>query len=142
MRRVTSFLTIFAAFAFLVGSEAQAEISDMAVVVKGMTCPFCTFGVQKKLNEVEGVRAVEVDLKTSTARLRLDEGAAPTPEEIFEAVRAAGFDPETIRVRVIGTLAVEGQRLIRDRYNQAAMVQEITRAAVAARAARQPPFRS
>lgn len=60
--------------------------------------------------------------------VRLQRGDAP---EIREVVEALADTPDARRA-----MGKRGQQLIRDRYNQAAMVQEITRAAVAARAAR------
>ena len=35
-----------------------AEIQSVEMQVDGMTCPFCVYGIEKKLTEVKGVQDV------------------------------------------------------------------------------------
>jgi len=91
---------------------ASAEVPRMTVTVDGMACPFCAYGLEKKLKGLEGVRGVKVELKTGIARLTLKEEAPPTVAAIREAVKKAGFTPKEIGITVVGSLQREGKQLL------------------------------
>lgn len=57
-------------------------------IVKGMNCPHCQAAVAKSISGVEGVEAVDVDLKTGRTVVQGEH----SPEAVMAAVRAAGFD--------------------------------------------------
>lgn len=57
-------------------------------IVKGMNCPHCQAAVTKSISGVEGVVAVDVDLKSGRAVVEGPHDA----ETVRAAVRAAGFD--------------------------------------------------
>jgi len=90
---------------------ASARIVEAGVAAKGMACPFCAYGVQKRLGNVTDVKDVTVDLKTNTARLDLAEGAFLDPEALARAVREAGFDPGEITLTAVGKLVEARERL-------------------------------
>ncbi len=90
---------------FGMAQPAWAEVSEITVFVGGLSCPFCTYGVEKKLKAVDGVKGVKVHLKAGTATLLLAEGKVPSPEEIRRAVKKAGFTAGKIELTAIGTLA-------------------------------------
>jgi len=50
---------------FFVGSVA-GQVRSATVEVKGMSCPFCAFGVEKRLGAVAGVDQVIVSMKGGT----------------------------------------------------------------------------
>ena len=54
---------------FLTPSLVQAQIYSLSVVVEGMSCPFCVYGVEKKLKKVEGVKSVIISMKDGVATL-------------------------------------------------------------------------
>ena len=47
---------------FAVSGAARAEVLGAELEVSGMSCPFCAFGIEKKLRAVQGVRDVTVFL--------------------------------------------------------------------------------
>ena len=53
---------------------AEAQVSRVTVAVDGMSCPFCAFGVEKRLKKVNGVDSVAVDLKSGLVKLTVQEG--------------------------------------------------------------------
>lgn len=57
-------------------------------IVKGMNCPHCQATVTKAISGIEGVTAVDVDLKSGRASVEGEHNA----EALKTAVRAAGFD--------------------------------------------------
>ena len=96
---------------------AQAEVQSMTVTVDGLACPFCAFGLEKKLKKVEGVEQLEIDVDAGEAiltvapgtRLGASSGAGgnPTPglvPRVKEAVVEAGFTPRDLRSTVEGNI--------------------------------------
>ena len=59
--------------------------------VKGVACPYCAYGVEKRLNKIEGVDQVEVDIGDSVVRVTMQEGTTLTEEQARKAVEEAGF---------------------------------------------------
>ena len=92
----------------------RAEIARVVVAVDGLSCPFCVYGIEKKLGAVDGVRDVSIDLKTGLATVHLEEGASPDVGALRRAVEKAGFTPRAITLTVIGTLAVEDATVVLD----------------------------
>ena len=43
---------------------ANAQVSSVTVGVDGMSCPFCAFGVEKRLKKVDGAGSVKVAVET------------------------------------------------------------------------------
>jgi len=65
---------------------------QIQVTILGMSCPFCTYGVQQKLRKLEGVEKLEVVLETGLATLQLRDGGGPLQ-------RTAPKDGEGRRIR-------------------------------------------
>jgi mercuric ion binding protein len=89
---------------------AHARVSQVSVAVDGMSCPFCAFGVEKKLKKVDGVDSVAVDLKSGKATLTATEGRTIQVNQVHRAVKSSGFTPGKILVTAVGTLSADGQQ--------------------------------
>ena len=72
-------------------SAALADGDRYILGVKGLACPFCAYGIEKRLNKVDGVTAVQVDVGDGLVRVTLEEGKTFTEEQARQAVREAGF---------------------------------------------------
>mgnify|MGYP005853382951 CR=1 FL=1 len=59
--------------------------------VNGLACPFCAYGIEKKLGGLEGVCSVEVRLDEGSVIVTTRPGATLTEARAREAVEAAGF---------------------------------------------------
>jgi mercuric ion binding protein len=59
--------------------------------VDGLACPFCAYGIEKRLSALEGVERVEVDIKGGRVAVTLREGAQLTEPQARRAVAEAGF---------------------------------------------------
>jgi len=49
----------------LFGATAQtavAETSVYSIRVDGLACPYCAYGIEKKLNEIKGVKFMDMNL--------------------------------------------------------------------------------
>lgn len=59
--------------------------------VDGLACPFCAYGIEKKLGAVKGVEKVETDIKSGTVTVTMEEGAVLDEKSAATAVKDAGF---------------------------------------------------
>ena len=91
----------------LVTLPARAEIRSAELRVNGLTCPFCVFGIEKKLRKVDGVREVEVLLDEGRIRLAFAAENTATVTALERAVDDAGFELARLRLTVRGRLARE-----------------------------------
>jgi mercuric ion binding protein len=83
---------------------AAAQVTTATVEVKGMSCPFCAFGVEKRLGAVAGVEQVVVSMKGGSAELTAATDRSIDLTAVPEAVRRAGFTPGRIEAAVRGTI--------------------------------------
>ena len=65
---------------------------QIEITILGMSCPFCVYGVQQKLQRLDGVAELEVVLETGVATLRLEEDADISNELLDDTVEDAGFE--------------------------------------------------
>ena len=107
-----SFLPHFllvALIAFPLVPAAQAEVHSATVAVDGMSCPFCAFGVEKRLKKVDGVQSVAIHTKEGSATLEAKGGESIAVGQIPEAVERAGFTPGEITVDAEGRVTTDEQ---------------------------------
>ncbi len=64
--------------------------------VDGLTCPFCAYGLEKKLKKLSGVKAIEIRVDKGEAMLTLEKGAVLAKKDIRRAIQDAGFTPREI----------------------------------------------
>lgn len=93
-------VALFAAMALAPQARAQddkrIEDPDIIIEVDGIACPFCAYGIEKRLKKIDGVAELSVLLEEGRIQLRLDEGATVSEERLREAVTEAGFDARSI----------------------------------------------
>lgn len=101
-------LSTFAATAMLLAawapSPVESQVRQATVDVAGMACPFCAYGLEKRLRKVEGVDTVEVELKEGRATLNVGEGSSIDLPAVVEAVHEAGFTPGRLEATAEGTI--------------------------------------
>lgn len=85
--------------ASVAAQEAQGAAAprQIEVTILGMSCPFCAYGVEQKLERLDGVAELDVQLKTGVATLTLEEGADVSNETLVKTVEDAGFEVAGIR---------------------------------------------
>ena len=59
--------------------------------VDGLACPFCAYGIEKKLSAIAGVRTIDVDIASGTVTVTMTEGTTLDKATATAAVEAAGF---------------------------------------------------
>ena len=85
-----------------------AAIDRYEVSVKGLACPFCAFGIEKKIKALPGVHDVHVDLEGGTVTFEVAGDDALTPPAVRKAVKQTGFSTGTIRVTASGRIEGTG----------------------------------
>ena len=75
------------------GLFAQNSID---VQVDGLACPFCAYGLEKKLSDLDGVDSIKIDIEEGLVTLIVQEDTTITEEVIKEKVKEAGFTPGKI----------------------------------------------
>ncbi len=94
--------------ALTLAAPATAQVVRATVEVEGMSCPFCAFGVEKRLRRVEGVGSVAVEMKEGRAVVEAADGASIDLAGLPEAVRKAGFTPGRLEIDAVGVLGRPG----------------------------------
>lgn len=64
---------------------------SLRLKVDGMVCSLCAFGVERRLNKIERVEGVTVQLDSGLVVLTLRPGAAVSDSVLTAEVRRAGF---------------------------------------------------
>jgi mercuric ion binding protein len=59
--------------------------------VAGLACPFCAYGIEKKLGALDGVERVETNLEDGTVVVTMKDGAVLDEATAKQAVEDAGF---------------------------------------------------
>jgi len=72
-------------------SAAPDATSTFALEVAGLACPFCAYGIEKRLGKLEGVDDVEVDIADARVLVTMQPGASLTRKRAARAVDRAGF---------------------------------------------------
>ena len=83
------------------GLEAQISNTRLEVIIKvdGMFCPFCTYGVEKRLRKLEETEAVQIDLAAGEAIVTLKPETEFIEAHFESAIEKAGFTHSGISIR-------------------------------------------
>ncbi len=60
--------------------------------VDGLACPFCAYGIEKKLGAIEGVQSLDVDIRKGAVIVHMAADAILDQAAAERAVTDAGFD--------------------------------------------------
>lgn len=77
-------------------AQDEAPTPDAIVYVDGLACPFCAYGIEKKLERLDGVERIEVGIEEGRVLLTFTEDSSPTKDELQQAVKKAGFTARKI----------------------------------------------
>ncbi len=59
--------------------------------VAGLACPFCAYGIEKKLSSIKGVENTQVDVASGVVIVTMTEGVELKEKAAREKVKKAGF---------------------------------------------------
>ncbi len=107
------------ALGLLASSAARAELLEAELTVAGMACPFCAFGIEKKLGAIDGVQNVTVLLDEGRVRLVFSPSNHASMGDIRDAVKSTGFKLSELALHVRGQLVATADEPILDSGNAA-----------------------
>lgn len=83
----------------------QLGMLEVSVQVDGLSCPFCAYGLEKKLRKVDNVASLEIYVSQGRAVLNPEPGTSLDLMALEEAVRDGGFTPSALMVTARGHLS-------------------------------------
>ncbi len=78
--------------------ESASEGKKVIVKVDGMACPFCAFGVEKKLERLEGVQSLNIKINEGQVVLLLKKDATLDTVLVKQKITEAGFTPRKVEI--------------------------------------------
>ena len=70
---------------------ALAAGKQYALQVDGLACPFCAYGIEKKLGAIEGVVKLDVDIQQGRVLVTMTKDAQLSEQTARDKVKDAGF---------------------------------------------------
>ena len=68
----------------------------ITVTVTGLSCPFCAYGLEKRLKKLEGLDSLSIDFKTGNVVLVVRDGSKAGDARIRKLVKDGGFEATKI----------------------------------------------
>ena len=72
-------------------AAAFADGTRYELRVDGLACPFCAYGIEKKLNVIDGVNEVDIDLNSGLVTVDVTEGVVLNDSQMTKLFNDAGF---------------------------------------------------
>jgi len=72
-------------------AAAGAEAGTYRLYVDGLACPFCAYGVEKQIEQIDGVETLSTDIEKGRIAIEMGDHKTLAREDVEQAVRAAGF---------------------------------------------------
>ncbi len=95
----------------LVATTVLAAPPTYQLRVDGLSCPFCVYGLEKKLGAIKGVQNMETNVKDGTVIVTMQDGTTLDETTAKKAVKEAGFSLRKLEpVQPVPQSAPEGGR--------------------------------
>lgn len=82
---------MFASSLAALANSAMAAPSAYQLQVDGLACPFCAYGLEKKLGEVNGVESLKTNVRDGTVTVTMKDGVPLDEASARKVVKEAGF---------------------------------------------------
>jgi len=90
-----SLATCFMLVIFQANGQASTVSNDSTVYVKirvdGLACPFCAYGLEKKLRKIPGQQDLHIDIEQGEVTFHVSAGREISEKELSQIVKEAGF---------------------------------------------------
>jgi mercuric ion binding protein len=71
--------------------SALAAGTQYQMRVDGLACPYCAYGIEKKLNAIEGVDKIDIDLENGLVIVDVTDGVKLSDEQMTQLFNDSGF---------------------------------------------------
>lgn len=85
------------------GAE-ELGMLEVRVQVDGLSCPFCAYGLEKRLRKVKNLAELEIQVSEGRAVVKPEAGTSLDLAELEQAVRDGGFTPRDLFLTARGRL--------------------------------------
>lgn len=75
----------------LTATGALSAAPAYRLQVDGLACPFCAYGIEKKLSALAGVERLEINIEDGSVLVTMQDGMTLDEAAAQRAVNAAGF---------------------------------------------------
>ncbi len=89
MNNIKTFLFALTLFTGI-NTVALAGKAIYSIRVDGLACPYCAYGIEKKLNEIEGVRFRDMDLEKGIVTVETHD-VTLSDEQLKQLFQDSGF---------------------------------------------------
>ncbi len=72
-------------------TDAVLKGASVTLKVDGMVCPFCAYGLEKRLRQLPALDETLIQVSDGLVQIRVKEGEQLTDEAVEDAVKRAGF---------------------------------------------------
>ena len=96
---------LFAPVVFAAKEGGKADLKPkVTVAVDGLTCPFCAYGLEKRIKKLSAVQKSTINIKKGTMELLPKKGEHIEINAVKDAVKSGGFTPREMWVALVGKL--------------------------------------
>ncbi len=107
MRR---YLVLVVATLALFVTPLLASVDEIQLHVKGVTCPFCVYGIERVIKKLPGVVSVETTIRTGLVEVHITPRTVLDIGQLQDAITKSGFSLDHIEATVSGMLVTRGDR--------------------------------
>ena len=104
--------TVLFLFASLAASSAWSQVERVKMRVDGLACPFCAYGLEKRIKDVPGVSKIEIRVEDGVLLLEADNDESIALDRLEPAVKRAGFTAREITATAVGSVATVNDRRV------------------------------
>ena len=72
-------------------ASAIAAGTQYEMRVDGLACPYCAYGIEKKLKAIDGVEKIDIDLNNGLVTVIVADGVRLTEAQMTKLCQDAGF---------------------------------------------------
>ena len=94
-------------------AQKDKSIDKVTLEVDGLGCPFCAYGLEKKMKDLKGMKKMTVEMETGLVKFDYPAEGQLTVEMINAKVDEAGYTTRTISInRANGEIVTENFEII------------------------------
>lgn len=94
------------------GNLLTAGIDRITLRVDGLACPFCAYGLEKKVMKIKDVKSYDINMKEGKVFVGFESAEPVSLERFSNAVKEAGFTLRSITIRVKGKIESSHEGLV------------------------------
>jgi len=80
-------------------NDVFAATQAVTIRVDGLACPFCAYGLEKKLKKLKGMENLKISINEGKVTLNIKDGVSISKEDIAKVVEESGFTPRSIDIK-------------------------------------------